>query len=155
MLSRMSIAVVAATSVLVAAPAARADDAAVKQVVIAQEKKIAPDNTKMRSAIRHLTKANAGKARTAISAVTRDISGYRGALVKVRASTSRVAKGRTALLTALREQRDGLRKLSTAIGKYKSGASDASVKRSAAAAERKLKKGQKDAARAAKLLGLT
>jgi hypothetical protein len=155
MLRRMSIAVVAATSLLAAAPAARADDAAVKQVVVAQEKKLAPDNTKMRSAIRHLTKANAAKARAAISKVTTDISGYRGALVKVRASTSRVAKGRTMLLTALREQRDGLRKLSTAIAKYKSGASDASVKKSVAAAETKLKAGQKHAARAAKLLGLT
>jgi uncharacterized coiled-coil DUF342 family protein len=109
----------------------------------------------MRSAIRHLTKANAGKAKTAISKVTTDISGYRGALVNVRASTSRVAKGRRALLDALREQRDGLRKLSSAIAMYKSGASDAAVTKRANAAIKKLKQGQKDAARAAKLLGLT
>jgi hypothetical protein len=155
MLRWMSIAAVAATSLLAATPAARADDAAVKQVVTAQEQKIAPDNKAMSKAVNHLTKANAGEARSAITKVTTDITGYRAALVKVHASTSRVAKGRTALLTALREQRSGLRKLKTAIAKYSSGASDATVKKSVTGAIKKLKAGQKDAVRAAKLLGLT
>jgi hypothetical protein len=155
MLKRTSVAAVAVTSLLAAAPAARADDAAVMKVVTAQEQKLAPDNAKMRSAIRHLTKANAGKAKSAITKVNRDVSGYRTELRKVRASTSRIAKGRTVLLTALREQRSGLTALRSAVAKYSNGASDAAVTQSVNAAVKKLKKGQKDAARAAKLLGLT
>jgi hypothetical protein len=155
MLRRMSIAAVAATSLLAAAPAARADDAAVKQVVMTQEAKLAPDNTKMRSAIRHLTKANAGKAKAAITKVNTDISGYRTALLKTRASTSRVKKGRMALLTARREQRTGLTSLRSAVAKYASGASYGAVKKRVDSAVRRLTAGQKDARRAAKLLGLT
>jgi hypothetical protein len=155
MLRRISIAAAAAGALLAAAPAARADDAAVKQVVITQEANLAPHNAKMRSALRHLTKANAGKAKAAITTVNNDISSYRTALLKTRASTSRVKKGRMALLTALREQRTGLTSLRSAVAKYSRGASNAAVNKSVASALRKLKAGQKDAARAAKLLGLT
>src|ERR1700744_5999822 len=94
-----------AAVVLAGAPVARADDAAVKQVVLTQEKKIAPDNKKLQSAIAKVSKANAGKAKTAITKVTTDITGYRTALLKVQGSSAKVTKGRKSLLTALSEQR--------------------------------------------------
>jgi hypothetical protein len=155
MIRRIPIATLAAISLLAAAPAARADDAAVQQVVTTQETKLQPDNSKMRSAIRHLTRHNAGKAKSAITTVNNDISEYRTALLKTRASTSKVKKGRMALLTALREQRAGLTSLRSAVAKYASGASYGAVKKRVDSAIRKLTAGQKDAARAARLLGLT
>jgi hypothetical protein len=155
MLRRVSIAMLAGATMLVAAPIARADDAAVKQVVATQEAKLAPDNKALAKVIDHVTKSNAGKAKTAITHVTTDITGYRTELLKTRASTSKIKKGRMALLTALREQRSGLRAFKSAITKYANGGSEASVKTAIGAAVKKLKAGQKDAARAAKLLGLT
>ena len=155
MLIRASIAVAAGALLLAAAPVARADDAAVKQVVLTQEKKIAPDNKKLQSAIAHVSKSNAGKAKTAITTVTTDITGYRTALLKVQGSSAKVTKGRKSLLTALSEQRSGLRMLKTAVAKYQGGESEASVKQSVTSAVKKLSQGQKDAAKAAKLLGLT
>lgn len=151
----MTAAAGSAAVLLAGAPIARADDAAVKQVVMTQEKKIAPDNKKLQSAIAHVRKSNAGKAKTAITHVTSDITAYRTALLKVQASTSTVAKGRHSLLAALSEQRSGLRMLKTAVTKYQSGESEASVKKSVTAAVKKLSAGQKDAIKAARLLGLT
>jgi hypothetical protein len=157
MLRRASIAVAAAggSLLLAGAPVARADDAAVQQVVMTQEKKIAPDNKKLQSAIAHVSKSNAGKAKTAITKVTSDITGYRTALLKVQGSSADVTKGRKALLSALSEQRSGLSKLKTAVTKYQGGESEASVKKSVTAAVKKLSQGQKDAVKAAKLLGIT
>jgi hypothetical protein len=147
-------AVLAGAALLYAAPAARADDGAVRQVVIAQEKKIAPDNAAFAKVTQHLTKSKVPKAKAAATKLIADIDGYRAALRKVHASTSKVAKGRTLLLSALTKQRSGLRAFKTALTKFTSGKSEASVKKSLAAAVRKLESGQKEAARAAKLLGL-
>jgi hypothetical protein len=145
----------AGAALLAATPAARADDAQVKQVVVQQEAKLAPDNKAVANVIGHVTKSNAAKAKSRITKVMHDVTGYRTALLKVQASTNQVAKGRKHLLTALSEQRSGLRMFKTAISKYANGASDASVKRSVLAAVKKLRAGQKDAAKAAKLLGIT
>jgi protein involved in sex pheromone biosynthesis len=155
MLRRVGAAAVAAAILLAAAPAARADDDEVKQVVAAQEKKIAPDNKAFAKVAKNLTESKVGKAKRLTTKLLSDITAYRTALLRTEASSTDVAKGRTALLSALRKQRAGFKSFRNALTKYTSGKSEASVKKSLNAAIKKLKSGQKDAAKAAKLLGLT
>jgi hypothetical protein len=155
MLRWVGTAAVAAATLFAAAPAARADDAQVKQVVAAQEKKIAPDNRAFTKVVKNLDESKVAKAKTLTTKLLSDITAYRTALLKTEASTADVAKGRTALLSALRKQRAGFKSFRYALTKYTSGKSEASVKKSLEAAIKKLKAGQKDAATAAKLLGLT
>jgi hypothetical protein len=145
----------AAATLLAAAPVARADDVQVKQVVVAQEKKVAPDNKQFAKVTQNLTKATIPKAKKVTARLLSDISAYRSALLKTQASSEDVKKGRMALLSALVKQRGGLRAFKTALSKYTSGSSEASVKKSLNTAAKKLKSGQQDAAKAAKLLGLT
>jgi hypothetical protein len=146
----------ASAALLVAgAPVARADDVAVRQVVVKHEAKIVRDAKTLEGSADHLTKADAGKTKTAITKLRADITGFRTALLKVQASTDPIKKGRTLLLTSLSEQRSGLTALKTAVVELQRGDSDASVKHSVHTALKKLKAGEKDSAKAAKLFGGT
>jgi hypothetical protein len=153
---RFTLWLLAGLLVLAGVPAAaRANDASVRKTVLRQEKKVRPDNVAFAKAINHVKRSNAGKAKRATEKLIADATAYRAALLEQKASSAKVAKGRKALLTALGEQRSGLRSLKTALAKYASHAGQASVKKSVVRALKKLKAGQQDAARAVKLLGLT
>jgi hypothetical protein len=154
MLRRASAVGLAAAIMLAAAPAARADDDAVRQTVIAQETKIAPDNAAFSKVVKSLTKSKISAAKKATDKLIADVGHYRFALIKVKASTSKAAKGRTELLSALKKQRTGLRKFNSALKKYTSGDSAASIKASIDAAVKELTAGRKQAVHAGKLLGL-
>lgn len=156
MFKRVAVVSVACVALAVALPAgARADDASLKAEVVKQEKKLAPDNAAFVKAFKHVTKSNAGKAKSITTKLISDLSSYRAAIAAQHASTSSAAKGRTKLLAALAKQRSGLKSLRTALTKYRSGSSEASVKKSLAAASRKFAAGQKDAKAAVELLGIT
>ena len=109
------ITLVAATAV-VAAPAARASDDSVRQVVKTQAERQTKEDKKFQKAVRNLkTKAQLRKARTATKRMRASIDTFHDALAPERADSETVAKGRRQLLDALKLYNHGLNKLHTAL----------------------------------------
>jgi soluble cytochrome b562 len=111
----MLIGLLIATS-LVAAPAARASDDSVRQVVKDQAARQIKQDAKFAKAVKKLdSKAKAQKALTATQAQIRSVDTFHAAVAKEQADTETVKAGRNQLLKGLSKYNHGLEKLKTAL----------------------------------------
>jgi hypothetical protein len=101
---------------LTPAPAARASDDSVRQVVHDQAARQTKEDTKFQKATRKLkTKSDLARAKRATKALKASITMFHDAVAAEKADTPKVAKGRRGLLDALKLYNHGLDKLRTAL----------------------------------------
>jgi soluble cytochrome b562 len=103
-------------SSLVAAPAARASDDSVRQVVKAQAARQVKEDAKFRKATKSITsEAKARKALTATQKQIKSVDKFHDAVAAEQADSAQVKEGRNELLKGLSEYNHGLTKLKTAL----------------------------------------
>jgi Ni/Co efflux regulator RcnB len=104
------------STAFVAAPAARASDDSVRQVVQTQAERQQKEDAKFEKAVSKLnTKAQLKKARTATKKQRASIETFKQALAAERADSPKVKDGRRELLDALNLYDRGLNKFHTAL----------------------------------------
>jgi len=139
---------------LVAAPAARASDDSVRQVVKEQAARQIKQDAKFKSAVRKInSRATAKKARTATILQQKSVERFRKAVRAEQADTDQVKAGRSQLLKGLATYNHGLDKLRTALTQaIKTNGRGGAA--SARAALKTIDKAQKQIASGAKKIGL-
>ena len=105
-----------ASTLLISAPAARASDDSVRQVVREQAARQITQDAKFKSAVKKInSRAAAKKARTATILQQRSVDTFRNAVRAEQADTEQVKAGRSQLLEGLALYNHGLDKLRTAL----------------------------------------
>jgi hypothetical protein len=117
------IGVLVATALVSGAPAARASDDSVRQVVQEQAVRQSKEDAKFRKAVKTLkTVSQFKKARTATSAMRKSIITFHDAVAGQKADTARVSEGRREMLDALNLYNKGLATFKVALNQaIKSG----------------------------------
>jgi hypothetical protein len=144
----------AVAALAVAAPAAHATDASLRQTIRKQDAKTKPDAKAFAQAAAHFAQSgDSNSLRSATAKLFTDVKQTRSAVASQKASTAKVAKGRVLYLASLTRMGRGLQSFDTAIVELQKGRKS-KAKKLAVRADRQISAANASGTRAEKMIGV-